>query len=874
MKNSQLLKYLEKYRDWFDFEEDFLLPDKIHKYYAIKTNHAFFSPSETLKIEDDNDIDKVIYTSSKSVDKYMFLYSKEDLEQKPRNARALLVKLLSVNDVTESSLKITYEVLSIVRVTSIIYNEDNSDITYLRGKVILPDQIFEDDKEDESYDDRFRFFIQKVKDISKRAAELSANTIIKPDDVLNLTTFVMSIMKEVDQDHNIIINNYVLFILMSWVARFVELHKKQIEPDLSKKVETLLFDLAFKARWSFMVLFAYLSTIFDILKTAFDYLEKVKDPQQQMMNDVEKKIEAKLKSDLDKQQTDFILREKLRVIKSLLSSESEKKQEQEFKQKDKYPKKVLEIIQEQKQKLEEMMPSSPNADITKSYIEMLTNLPWRKVSSFNTSIEKAKEVLESNHYGLEEVKKRIIEYIAIEIRKNKARNNKQIIKINEQEEINTSLFKDKSDKKIFSSPILTLVGPPGTGKTSLAKSIADALGRKMVKISLGGVHDEAEIRGHRRTYVGAMPGKIINAIKKSGVSNPLILLDEIDKMSSDRRGDPTSAMLEVLDPEQNAKFQDNYVEIEYDLSDVMFVATANYFENIPPALIDRVEMIELFTYTIEEKIKIARQYLISRVLKQNFVTEDIINISDQILKYIIKHYTLESGVRSLYRQLDKIIRKICVEQMENDSISKVILDEELVTKYLGVKKIDEEELEDELHVGVVNGLAFTSYGGSTLQIEVTSYPGKGELKLTGQLKEVMQESAQIALTYVKANAQKFNIDFDFDENNIHIHVPEGATPKDGPSAGITFASAIISCLTKKVIPSNVGMTGEITLTGKVLAIGGLKEKSLAAYQKGISKVFIPFANAKDLVYIPAEVKQKITYIPIKDYQEIFLDLFN
>ena len=353
MKNSQLLKYLEKYRDWFDFEEDFLLPDKIHKYYAIKTNHAFFSPSETLKIEDDNDIDKVIYTSSKSVDKYMFLYSKEDLEQKPRNARALLVKLLSVNDVTESSLKITYEVLSIVRVTSIIYNEDNSDITYLRGKVILPDQIFEDDKEDESYDDRFRFFIQKVKDISKRAAELSANTIIKPDDVLNLTTFVMSIMKEVDQDHNIIINNYVLFILMSWVARFVELHKKQIEPDLSKKVETLLFDLAFKARWSFMVLFAYLSTIFDILKTAFDYLEKVKDPQQQMMNDVEKKIEAKLKSDLDKQQTDFILREKLRVIKSLLSSESEKKQEQEFKQKDKYPKKVLEIIQEQKQKQEE-----------------------------------------------------------------------------------------------------------------------------------------------------------------------------------------------------------------------------------------------------------------------------------------------------------------------------------------------------------------------------------------------------------------------------------------------------------------------------------------------------------------------------------------
>ncbi|MDJ1647848.1 endopeptidase La [Mycoplasma phocimorsus] len=878
MKNSQLIKYIERFKEWQNNNDEFLESSKLHKYYAIYTEKALFGPEEKIKITNLNDIEKIIESSSNG-ERIFFLYADKKLKNSAKNSKAILARLLSVNNVKTDSLEITYEALSIARITSVTFNEENNEIQAIRGRVIMPDEILEDDKDDELYDDKFREFIAKVKDISKRAADLSAKGYIEASDVMTLTTFIMLIMSEVDNDHNIIINNYILFTFISWLTRFA--YKKDVTSvSYIEYLKTELKKLIFEEKWSFMVFFYYLSNSFDLLNSYFREFEDQNKKDKELgsdsnaiMKDIDRKIDAKLKSDLDKQQTDFILREKIRVIKSLLNDNSQKKEEDEIKEKAKFPKKVLEIIQEQKQKLEEMMPSSPNADITKTYIEILTNLPWKKVSTFNTSIEKAKEVLESNHYGLEEVKKRIIEYIAIEIRKNKVRNSKDNIKLNNEEEINSHLFEDKIQKKVLSSPILTLVGPPGTGKTSLAKSIADALGRKMVKISLGGVHDEAEIRGHRRTYVGAMPGKIINAIKKSGVSNPLILLDEIDKMSSDRRGDPTSAMLEVLDPEQNAKFQDNYVEIEYDLSDVMFVATANYFENIPPALIDRVEMIELHTYTVEEKIKIARQYLISRVLEQNFVSKNIVEISDEMLKYIIKHYTMEAGVRSLYRQLDKIVRKICVEEMENDFEDKIFLNEELITKYLGVKKIDEDELEEELHVGTVNGLAFTSYGGSTLQIEVTSYPGKGELKLTGQLKEVMQESAQIAFTYVKANAQKFNINFDFDNNNIHIHVPEGATPKDGPSAGVTFTSAIISCLLDKALPSNVGMTGEITLTGKVLAIGGLKEKSLAAYHKGISQVFIPFSNKKDLIDIPQEVKEKITYIPVKDYQEIFEHLF-
>lgn len=599
-------------------------------------------------------------------------------------------------------------------------------------------------------------------------------------------------------------------------------------------------------------------------------------------------IEKKLKSELDKQQQDYILREKIRIMKNLIEgnnkSDSKSKKDDKFKvdnELGRFPEEVVKVIKEEKEKLSEMMPSSPNADITKAYIDVLNNLPWRRTSIFNTTINKAKDLLEEEHYGLEQVKKRIVEYIAIAIRRNeeisKIKEN-QSRKINEQEEINFELFKNSNSMKNKTenySPILTLVGPPGTGKTSLAKSIAKALGRKLIKISLGGVHDEAEIRGHRRTYVGAMPGKIINAINKAGVSNPVILLDEIDKMSSDRRGDPTSALLEVLDPEQNSHFQDNYVELEYDLSEVMFVATANYYENIPAALIDRVEIIELNSYTVSEKIKIARQYLIDRVLKQNYADSDLFEVSDEMLKFIIKHYTMEAGVRGLYRELDKIVRRITVENLakSNKKVQKIVLDEKKIIKYLGTIKIDEQSKANKPQIGSVNGLAFTSYGGSTLEIEVTTYPGRGELKLTGQLKDVMQESAQIAATYVRANASKFGIKFDFEKNNIHIHVPEGATPKDGPSAGVTFTTAIISALSKKPVDSTIGMTGEITLRGKVLEIGGLKEKSFAANQKGIKTVFIPMANKKNLQDIPKEVTSEIEYIPVQDYMDIYKKIF-
>lgn len=602
-----------------------------------------------------------------------------------------------------------------------------------------------------------------------------------------------------------------------------------------------------------------------------------------LSDELEKQIDTKLKSDLDKQQKDFILREKMRIIKNLLddnggSTEKTKKENVELENKNnRYPDEVLTTIKEEKEKLRDMMPSSPNADITKTYIDQLTNLPWRKSTIFNTSIKKANKLLAENHYGLEEVKKRIIEYIAIAIKRNETKNSKTI-KIDDNTEVNLDLFKayNELNTQVDNySPILTLVGPPGTGKTSLAKSIANALGRKFIKISLGGVHDEAEIRGHRRTYVGAMPGKIINAINKSGVSNPVILLDEIDKMSSDRRGDPTSALLEVLDPEQNSHFQDNYIELEYDLSEVMFVATANYYENIPPALLDRVEIIELNSYTISEKIKIAREYLIERVLKQNYASKDLFEISDEILQFIIKHYTMEAGVRGLYRELDKITRRIIVQNLNKTkkTVKTVVLNEKEIIKLLGVIKIDESKRERKSQVGAVNGLAYTSYGGSTLEIEVTTYPGKGDLKLTGQLKDVMQESAQIAATYVRANADKFKINFNFEENTIHIHVPEGATPKDGPSAGVTFTTAIISALSKKAVPANVGMTGEITLRGKVLEIGGLKEKSFAAYQKGITQVFIPKSNKKHLQDIPKEVTDAIEYIPVENYNEIYARLF-
>ncbi|BAP01099.1 heat shock ATP-dependent protease [Mycoplasmopsis californica HAZ160_1] len=605
---------------------------------------------------------------------------------------------------------------------------------------------------------------------------------------------------------------------------------------------------------------------------------------------VENELNKKVKDNLEKQQREFLLKEKLKVIKETLQEESNNDEDDsEFAKnsKDKikakiYPDSVVKLIKSETNKLKSMMSGSPDANITSSYVNVLKSLPWRKVEVETLDINKAREILDKNHYGLGEVKERIIEYLSLIINhKNIAKNSKKDVLLNfdDNHQIDLELFKEedqnaKVQKNFNNVPILTLVGPPGTGKTSLARAIAEALNKSYIKISLGGVHDESEIRGHRRTYVGAMPGKIIKAIQKTGVSNPLILLDEIDKMSSDYKGDPSSAMLEVLDPEQNTKFQDNYLEHEYDLSKVMFIATANYYENIPKPLLDRVEIIELHSYTTNEKIKIAREHLIDIAIRQSGLTKDQFIIEDDVIEAIIKHYTTEAGVRGLKRQFDKIARKIVTKIVAGENIKEFKIDKETAFKLLGTPKFSGEDKIGKPQIGVVNGLAYTSIGGSTLQIEVIPYLNKnGGFKLTGSLKDVMKESASIAYSFVRSNAKNFGIEFEFESNEIHIHVPEGAVPKDGPSAGVTFTTALISALTQKPVSQDVAMTGEITLRGRVLEIGGLKEKSFAAFKNGIKTVFIPKSNEKNLKDIPEEVLNAIQFVPVEHYQEIFDHLF-
>ncbi|UWD34428.1 endopeptidase La [Mesomycoplasma molare] len=596
-------------------------------------------------------------------------------------------------------------------------------------------------------------------------------------------------------------------------------------------------------------------------------------------------IEIEMKKTLDKQQKEFLLRERIRAIRQQLGEEDEQetKNEKELYKNDdenKFPVEVRQIIKNETRKLKGMMSSSPEANVSKNYLDLIYNLPWRKVMIDDLNIQKAEKELSKKHYGLKDVKERILEFLAVLTNikeKNKEKNTVLVKELpTENEALDLGLFSKDKNREINNMPILTLVGPPGTGKTTIAQSIADALGRKMIKISLGGVRDESEIRGHRRTYVGAMPGKIINAIKKAGISNPVILLDEIDKMSSDFRGDPASALLEVLDPEQNKFFQDHYLETEYDLSKVIFIATANYFDGIPEALADRMEIIELSSYTLLEKKEIVKSHLLEKVLSENKLDSKYFNIDDETIEFIIQNYTREAGVRDLKRNFDKITRKIIVKLLKG-KIAKdqdFVVTKEFVRKMLGVEKFTDDINEKQPQIGAVNGLAYTSYGGSTLSIEVNTAPStKAEIKLTGQLKDVMRESAEIAISYVRSNAAQFGIDFDFETNQIHIHVPEGAVPKDGPSAGVTFTTAIISALLKKPVSSKIGMTGEITLRGKVLAIGGLKEKSLAAYKFGIKTIFIPKENEKNLQDIAQEVKDNIEFKPVSNYIEIFDYIF-
>ena len=557
----------------------------------------------------------------------------------------------------------------------------------------------------------------------------------------------------------------------------------------------------------------------------------------------EKKIDYMVKKQIDKNQREYFLREQLKAIQEELGENNESISEaNEFRKKieeNKLSEEAREKAFKELAKLERMNPSFAEATNIRNYLEWLIELPWEKRTEDRIDIKKAEMILNEDHYGLEKVKERILEYLAV-------------AKLN----------------KTLKNPILCFVGPPGVGKTSLAKSIARALNRKFVRMSLGGVRDEAEIRGHRRTYVGAMPGRIIKGIKNADSNNPLFLLDEIDKMTTDFRGDPSSALLEVLDPEQNDTFSDHFIEVPFDLSRTFFVTTANNLYNIPRPLRDRMEVIQLSSYTEGEKLQIAQKYLVPRQIKSNGLKEAQFSISEGGLRKIIRNYTRESGVRNLEREIGSLCRK-AAKLIAEKKRKKVVISENSIPKFLGIETFRYGKKDTEAMEGIANGLAWTEVGGDILQIEVTLLEGKGKLVLTGKLGDVMRESAQIAHSYIRSIANDLGLDKEiFDRNDIHIHVPEGAIPKDGPSAGITICSALISCLTKKPIDVNLAMTGELTLRGRVLAVGGIKEKVLAAHRAGYTKIILPEENEKNLEDIPGNIRSKLQFTFVKHMTEV------
>ncbi len=557
---------------------------------------------------------------------------------------------------------------------------------------------------------------------------------------------------------------------------------------------------------------------------------------------VEKRIRTRVKRQMEKTQREYYLNEQMKAIQKELGDEEGRDELAELEdkiKKTKLSKDAREKATHELKKLRQMSPMSAEATVVRNYLDWLLSIPWNKKSKVKKDLPQAQQTLDHDHYGLEKVKERIVEYLAVQSRANK-----------------------------LTGPILCLVGPPGVGKTSLGKSIAKATGREFVRVSLGGVRDEAEIRGHRRTYIGSMPGKIIQSMRKAKTSNPLFLLDEIDKMGADFRGDPSSALLEVLDPEQNHTFADHYLEVDYDLSNVMFITTANTL-NIPPPLMDRMEIIRIAGYTENEKVEIARKHLIPNAITKHGLDTKEWAIDDEGLKLLIRRYTREAGVRNLERELSTLARKAVKELMLNKKIKLVKVTDANLADYLGVPKYRYGEIEDADQVGVVTGLAWTDVGGELLTIEATQMPGKGRMTVTGNLRDVMKELISAAASYVRSRAVAFGIEPPyFDRRDIHVHVPEGATPKDGPSAGVAMVTAIVSVMTGISVHRDVAMTGEITLRGRVLPIGGLKEKLLAAHRGGIKTVLIPEENAKDLVEISDQIKGGLEIIPVSRMDEV------
>ncbi|TCP94957.1 ATP-dependent proteinase [Cricetibacter osteomyelitidis] len=575
----------------------------------------------------------------------------------------------------------------------------------------------------------------------------------------------------------------------------------------------------------------------------FEFLIGLMNSELDLLN-VEKRIRGRVKEQMEKNQRDYYLNEQIKAIQKELGNEKENgvDEVEELRQKADaagMPKEAREKVESELQKLKMMSPMSSEATVIRAYVDWMLQVPWHKRTKVKKDIAKAQEVLDADHYGLERVKERILEYLAVQSRLNQIK-----------------------------GPILCLVGPPGVGKTSLGQSIANATGRKYVRMALGGVRDEAEIRGHRKTYIGSLPGKLIQKMAKVGVKNPLFLLDEIDKMASDMRGDPASALLEVLDPEQNTHFNDHYLEVDYDLSDVMFVATSNSM-NIPGPLLDRMEVIRLSGYTEDEKLNIATRHLVAKQMERNGLKKSELTIEDSAIMGIIRYYTREAGVRGLEREISKICRKTVKSLLLDKKLKSITVNEDNLHDFLGVKRFEFGRADTQNRIGEVTGLAWTEVGGDLLTIETASVIGKGKLTFTGSLGDVMKESIQAAMTVVRARAEKLGIAEDFHEKrDIHIHVPDGATPKDGPSAGIAMCTALVSCLTGNPVKSEVAMTGEISLRGKVLPIGGLKEKLLAAHRGGIKIVLIPKDNVKDLEEIPDNAKNALDIIPVETIDEV------